>query len=349
MCAILCLSATHLSALQPHVHRYSQAALQLLGTSASLFGGKLSNPITTENICPLIATSILMHYISWSHIEFLEGQPPPLPEKPYGGMVYLLQDPLFRLSSGVRGIFAAAFQILWASDSVFLSTSLYSPGTALEEAILQHGDDPHRFVGRFMAIWDDRRYRPHRAEQQREGQTPQVDLPCRHLPPGEQDVLSSTCPKTKLNYMCPALPSSTLGAFEKVPESRRDIIDPQRASFLRIAKRLSLLFCLVSISVSSGSTPSHSLARIQPDIERGIFTFPVLCGAVFRDLALQDDPRVLVMLCHFYKAARILLTSSASWWARRRSRAFESLILLDLKQRGLGECILGEECDTGWG
>ncbi|KAI1660933.1 hypothetical protein F4813DRAFT_348822, partial [Daldinia decipiens] len=85
--------------------------------------------------------------------------------------------------------------------------------------------------------------------------------------------------------------------------------------------------------------------RLQPDIERCFFTFPVLCSVVFRELALQHDSRALVIHHYFYQAARILLTSSTSWWARQKSRIIESLVLQDLTSRELQTCILGEARD----
>ncbi|KAK3941419.1 hypothetical protein QBC46DRAFT_102042 [Diplogelasinospora grovesii] len=367
MCTILCLAATHLSALRPQVPHYSRVALQLLGKSASLFRGKLSNPVTAQNIEALIATSILMHYISWSHVEFLEEQGQFPNDKGHGSLImHLSQDPLFQLSSGVRGIFSEAFPILWGSDSVFLSASLYSPRTAIEEAILQHGDDPHRFVDHFMAIWDDPRYRPQQPEKQGEAQGQPSAPPRLDISTEGEKVPSYTCAKARPNYVCAAFQTLTHGARDKPPPQEKDHLgsphadtadteiapaspqhtaDPQRMAFERVAKRLSLLFCLVSMSVSSGHPPSQSLMHLQPDIERCFFTFPVLCSVVFRDLALQHDSRALVMLCHFYRAACILLTSPASWWARQRSRVIESLILRDLTSRGLEMSVLGEAWD----
>ncbi|KAI0847531.1 hypothetical protein F5Y00DRAFT_115762 [Daldinia vernicosa] len=362
MCTILCLAATHISTLRPQVPRYSRVALQLLGKSASLFREKLSNPVTAQNIEALIATSVLMHYISWSHVEFLEEQGQFSNYKGHDDLIMRLsQDPLFQLSSGVRGILSEAYPILCGSDSVFLSASLYSPRAAIEETILQHGDDPHRFVDYFMAIWDDPHCHPQLPEKRGETQEQLSAPPNLDISTDRGEVTDYTCTMAKLNYTCAAFQTWThypynnrmsqegrdlglhidVAGTELAPASPQPVATPQRMAFERIAKRLSLLFCLASISTSSGHLSSQRLMRLQPDIERCFFTFPVLCSVVFRELALQHDLRALVILHHFYQAARILLTSSTSWWARQRSHITESLILQDLTSRGLQMCILG--------
>ncbi|KAI1647874.1 uncharacterized protein F4817DRAFT_94950 [Daldinia loculata] len=366
MCTILCLAATHISTLRPQVPRYSRVALQLLGKSASLFRGKLSNPVTAQNIEALIATSVIMHYISWSHVEFLEERDQFPNYKGHDNLIMRLsQDPLFQLSSGVRGILSEAYLILWGSDSVFLSASIYSPKAAIEETILQYGDNPYRFVNYFMAIWDDPRYQPQLSEKQGEAQEQSSAPPNLNISADREKVTNYTCTMAKLNYTCAAFQTSTHYPYnDKAPQeeqhlglhidvagteitsgSPQHVATPQRMAFERIAKRLSLLFSLASISTSSGHPPCQRLMRLQPDIERCFFTFPVLCSVVFRELALQHDSRALVILHHFYQAARILLTSSTSWWARQRSRIVESLILQDLTSRGLQTCILGEARD----
>ncbi|KAI1758145.1 hypothetical protein F4782DRAFT_14460 [Xylaria castorea] len=289
MCTILCLAATHLSTLRPQDPRYSDVATQLLGKSVSLFSEKLSGPITVRNSEALISVCILMHYVSWSRIEFAEKQERYPCRKGNDFLtMHLSNDPLLQLSFGVQAILCEAYRILGGSDSIFLTTGLYSPRCAIEEAILQQGEDPWKFVDYFMGISDD------------------------PLPMHLTSVSSRYTPKT------------------------------QEVAFEAIAKRLSLLFCLVSMSASASHSALQTLMRLQLDIERCFFSFPVHYSGTFRELALQGDSRALKMLCHFYRAARILLTSSRTWWARQRSQVIESLILQDLTSRGLNTCILGE-------
>lgn len=320
MYAILCLAATHLSTLRPQTPRYSDASIQLLGKSTSLFGEKLSCPVTARNSEALMAVSILMHYISWSHVEFVGKQEHRSSHKSSDTLTaHLLNDPLLQLSFGVRGILYESFRHLSGSDSVFLETGLYSPRYAIEEAIIQQGDDPWRFVNHFMEILDTHRHQPLLTNEHRD-----------HSPPRKNRFLS--CPYAD---QCNDEMASTL-------EQRAR--DPERLDFQDIAKRLSLLFCLVSMSASiHDQSASRTLTRLQPDIERLFFSFPIHYSKTFRGPALRGDAGALILLCHFYRAARILLTSPGTWWARQRSRVIESRILQDLTSRGLESCVLGEE------
>ncbi|KAI0863933.1 hypothetical protein F4860DRAFT_23533 [Xylaria cubensis] len=289
MCTVLCLAATHLSTLRPQDPRYSDAATQLLGKSVSLFNAKLSGPITVRNSEALISVCYLMHYISWSRTEFVENHDRYPCRKGNSSLtMHLSNDPLLQLSFGVQAILCEAYRILGGSDSVFRTTGLYSPIYAIEEAIVQQGEDPWKFVEHFIGISGD---------------------PL----PAHSTSVSSRC-----------------------------TLKPQEVGFEAIAKRLSLLFCLVSMSASASPSALQTLTRLELDVERCFFSFPVHYSGAFRELALQGDPRALIMLCYFYRAARILLTSPRTWWARQRSRVIESLILQDLASRGLDTCILGE-------
>ncbi|KAJ8132949.1 hypothetical protein O1611_g668 [Lasiodiplodia mahajangana] len=64
-------------------------------------------------------------------------------------------------------------------------------------------------------------------------------------------------------------------------------IDPQRVAFEGIAKRLSLLFCLVAMFESTSQSVTQISVRLQPDIERLFFSFPVHYSGVFRESALR--------------------------------------------------------------
>lgn len=320
MYPILCLAATHLSTLRPQAPRYSNAAVQLLGKSTSLFSEKLSRPMTARNSEALMAVSILLHYILWSHIELVEKQEQLSHHKSRDTLAARLsRDPLLQLSFGVRGLLYESFRHLSGSDSVFLETGLYSPRYAIEEAIIQQGDDPWRFVNHFMEILDNPRYQPLIAHDHRD------DTPSRTRRP-------LTCPYA--NRRNDEIASVT-------PHGTRD---PERLDFEDIAERLSLLFCLVSrSSFIYDQSASQTLTRLQPNVERLFFSFPIHFSKTFREPALRGDARALILLCHFYRAARVLLTSPGTWWARQRSRVIESWILQDLTSKGLESCVLGEK------
>ncbi|KAK0703920.1 hypothetical protein B0T26DRAFT_757417 [Lasiosphaeria miniovina] len=171
MSAILCLSASHLAASRPHSTRYSRIALQLLTKSAALLGEKLSGPVDAQNVEKLMGASLLMQYIAWSHVGFLDagqqsaaGHGVPLTPGAGSSGLDISQDPLFRLSSGIKDLFFESFPALWGNDkdSAFLSTSLYSPRLAIEQTLAQHGIDPGAHVAYFMGVWDDPRLPPTR-------------------------------------------------------------------------------------------------------------------------------------------------------------------------------------------
>ncbi|KAI0534491.1 hypothetical protein GGR58DRAFT_516093 [Xylaria digitata] len=317
MCSILCLAATHLSTLRPQACRYSKVAAQLLSKSALSFSEGLSGPVTAQNSEALIATSILMHYISWSHIEFAEKQETTSSASGNSPLsVRLSNDPLLQLSFGVQGILCEAFRILAGSDSVFLATGLYSPIYTLEEAISKTGENPWRFVDHFIRISNDLNH--------------------------EQSVYShcdEVCKQWPLD--CP-LPHTNGHDAQTVPPPPPQHTHSQQAAFESVSKRLSLLFCLVSISASGSHSASETLIHLQPDIERCLFSFPVHYSSIFREPVLRGGSGALIMLCHFYRAARILLTSAGTWWAQQRSRVIERLILGDLASRGLDAYVLGE-------
>ncbi|KAI0483580.1 hypothetical protein F4859DRAFT_404200 [Xylaria cf. heliscus] len=320
MYTILCFAATHLSTLRPQDSRYSNVASQLLSKAVSLFGQQLSNPITVRNSEALISVSILMHYISWSRIEFIERQER-LQHSRVNSLLtmHLSNDPLLQLSFGVQGILCEAYHILADSGSVFRTTGLYSPIYAIEEAIVQQGENPWRFVKHFMGFSYD----------------PLLVQDC------DDD-------QSLRNAKALSCPDTNEGNAKTASASPRCTPKSREAMFESVAKRLSLLFCLVSMSASPSPSASQTLMRLQLDIERCFFSFPVHYSGAFRELALQGDPRALVILCHFYRAARILLTSPRNWWARQRSCVIESLILQDLTSRGLGTCILSEGLQS-WG
>src|SRR5690349_15359872 len=112
MCTILCLSATHLSFLRPQTRHYSSTALQLLTQSARLFRQNLSHPITPRNCEALVGTAVLMQYLAWSNLDFLNQEEEPesttstittTTTTPRG--FNMSRDLLFLLSPGVRTLF----------------------------------------------------------------------------------------------------------------------------------------------------------------------------------------------------------------------------------------------------
>ncbi|KAF3770021.1 hypothetical protein M406DRAFT_354222 [Cryphonectria parasitica EP155] len=141
--------------------------------------------------------------------------------------------------------------------------------------------------------------------------------------PREHDIATRPHPEEAESPSTPTQPQS-------------DSSDAQRRAFQFVSRGVSIALCLASLSSAGPDEgPSDALSRLQPDIERYFFSLPIICAGTFRDLAFRGDARALVVLLHFYRAARVLLTGPQSWWACERSRVLESLILRDLTAKGL--------------
>lgn len=368
MFALLCLSATHLAATNKNPSRYSQCALQLWTKSASLLRDKLSRPIDMTSVEKLIGASILMQYIAWSHVEFLdEHQNYPRGDIP-SSCINITHDPLFNLSSGVKDLYFEAFPALWESQSVFLSTALYNPRLKIEEAIEHRGLDPGAYVTFFTGIWEDPRFHvtaPSVLDQHaRPPSTPSssssssldrfedfINSGQAHGSQPVQERLLSIVGIFRILSGCmsqdspPQLQEDPDGTTSPVypvsPSSifQQDLSDAQRTAFHFVSRGVSIAMCLAFIS--SARTPTANcgtatvLTHLQSDIERYLFSFPTICTGTFRDLVLQGDPRALVVLLHFYHSTQILLGGDQGWWARDRCRVMQSLIWKHLNAKGL--------------
>jgi hypothetical protein len=365
MFALLCLSATHLATTNKDPSRYTQCALQLWTRSASLLRDKLSRPIDSTSVEQLIGASVLMQYIAWSHVEFLDEH-----QVSHGGdipsCINMTHDPLFNLSSGVKDLYFEAFPALWGSHSAFLSTALYNPRLKLEEAIENCGLDPGAYVTFFTGIWEDPRFHvvdPSALDQQaRPPSTPSSSSSLDRLEDfinsgqaqGSQSVherLLSVVGIFRILSGCmsrdspPQLQGSPDGMtpplYPDSPSStfQQDLSDAQRTAFHFVSRGVSIAMCLALIS--SERTPANcgttttTLTHLQSDIERYLFSFPIICTGTFRDLALQGDPRTLVVLLHFYHSTQVLLRGGRGWWARDRCRVMQSLIWKYLNAMGL--------------
>jgi hypothetical protein len=368
MSAILCLSATHLAISHPQPSRYSRSALQLWTKSASLMRDKLSRPIETDSVEKLIGASILMQYIAWSHIEFLDEQQHYSSRSHSSSCINISQDPLFNLSSGVKDLYFEAFPALWGSHSAFLSTGLYSPRLVIEQTLEEHGLNPGAYVAFFTKIWNDPHFRDSSTSSLEQKDQP-PSLPSSssldkfevflnsgraHGPQSLQERLSSMVGVFRILSGCtindspPHLPEEHDGrtvppyTVSPSPPSQQDLSDAQRTAFQFVSRGVSIAMCLASIistsAISSDSgekTSSTALTQLQPDIERYLFSLPIICIGTFRDLAFQGDARALVVLLHFYRATQILLTGARGWWAHERCRVMQNLIWRHLRAKGL--------------
>ncbi len=125
MHAILCISARHLSFLFPEEPRYSAAATTHLSKTLSLHRFDLSTDFSAANVDALMTTAILLHYEMWTNADFISL-----------GMdgdtsLDLTKDFIFKLSAGLKQVFANSIRFVFDKPSVFAKQIRYSPRSVL--------------------------------------------------------------------------------------------------------------------------------------------------------------------------------------------------------------------------
>ncbi|RFU76494.1 c6 transcription factor [Trichoderma arundinaceum] len=328
MSAILCLAAMHLAILYPQNTKYSHASMQLMAKTVQLFRKNLARSLTKDH-----CEALMVGARSADSVPGLD----------------LAQDQLFLLSPGIIQVWFQAMPIFIDEGSVFTQIIHQNPRFHIENALLRTGEDPARFVEPFMSIWDDLRH------QSRGGTTVETDVGgptfyAWHLLFGLEVKLSC-----RSSISCAETSASMSGVDERknlehikeiVTEvttacSLTDVSDapvdpsPQsaRSSFENIIRRMSPLLYCASLKSTSNAAIHSSIMSLEANIEQLFYGFPILCCGPFAKLMVDGDSRALIFLCHFYRAARTLLTPERCWWACVRSRAMEELILEELKYR----------------
>ncbi|KAI8683369.1 putative C6 transcription factor [Fusarium keratoplasticum] len=154
MSAILCVAAMHLTTLCPDSTKYLHASMQLMDKAVRLFRKNLSHPFTRDNCEALMGTALLINYISWFDLGFLDG----MKTAGSAARLDLAQDQLFFLSPGIFQLWFQAMPIFIDEGSVFTQLTRQHPRLNIEEALVRRGENPARFVEPFMRIWYDPRY-----------------------------------------------------------------------------------------------------------------------------------------------------------------------------------------------
>jgi hypothetical protein len=358
MHAILSLAAKHLSILRPQDPRYAEGALVMLNKSIQSYRENLSKPITVENCDARLGTSILINYMAWNDLDFLEGQS--ILTNPAAGGLDLSGDQLFLLSSGVRQLFFTAYPIFRDHGSIFTTIAHYHPCDHLEEEAERRGTRWREIWKRLTDLFDDPRYTGTSPDDATDQTLSSTGLEYKSL-----EWYYTNVSGWSLERPCEGRSAVGLSAFDAEymwymiktdgnPALALELAEQgitARAIYDRIAQRLAVLLSLLP-SVEGqedsslmkddgesldGTVPATlSEARLR-DVERYFFTFPmILCFGPFLPLILHGDSRALVLLYHTYRAARCLLTSERAWWAGERAVVMEKLILHELEARGLG-------------
>ncbi|QGA20293.1 hypothetical protein EYB26_007995 [Talaromyces marneffei] len=149
MSAILCVGAMHLATLCPQSSKYAHASMQLIVKTVQLFRRNLSRPFTRDHCEALIGAALLISYISWSDLGFLDD------DGDDERALRLEQEQLFLMSPGIVRVWFQAMPIFIDEGSVFVQLTRRDPRTNIEKTLVSRGEDPTRFVEPFMRMWDD--------------------------------------------------------------------------------------------------------------------------------------------------------------------------------------------------
>ncbi|UNI19825.1 hypothetical protein JDV02_005975 [Purpureocillium takamizusanense] len=359
MSTVLCLAVTHLTALRPQQDaKYANASARLLSKSLRLLRQNLSRAFTKDTCNAIVGTAILVNYISWCHLDFLDGQR----NDDADTALDLSRDQLILLSPGVLQVFFQALPVFVAEKSDFLTIVHQHPRLNIEDALRKRGVDPARFVQPFMAIYDDPNYQtrgPIRTEKTTSWADPSLHS-WRFLMGLETELSSNdstqhTDAERVANSLRVAAENSRARNGPVVEGKNRDIIvsscgrselsvlppdDSVRTAYELVARRLSTLLSCALLPPVGDDDVHPTAVPSRADVQRFFFVFPILCSGTFAQMAVDGDARALVLLFHFYRAARTLLAGvGQGWWAAERSRVLEALLLRELESRGLSACL----------
>ncbi|KAH8886054.1 hypothetical protein GQ53DRAFT_845159 [Thozetella sp. PMI_491] len=201
------------------------------------------------------------------------------------------RDRIFAFSSVLKTVFLKSVPMLSAQSSVLLPHMRVDMGDKLAEAV----GVSNRKLGQYQDFFSYHRpIKPDRL----------------HIP------LSSDQDGDNVPVM--------QGPWVVHPEKSRHISDPKEAVYAPVIARLCVI---LSFLPEAGSRCLVDTASpLFPVLARYIFCFPVTCCGPFAALIQNRDPHALLMLYHFYRAARILLPPSECWWAHERAAVSEVLL-----------------------
>jgi hypothetical protein len=338
MHAILSVAAKHISTLRPQDARYAEAAIVLLNHSIQSFRETLSTPITNENCDARLGTSLLINYMTWTDIGFIEGQS--ILDNPDAGGLDLSGDLLFCIGSGIRQVFFTAFPLFRDHSSPFVTAAQYHPCHNLETEADRRGTRWREIMIKFLRLWNDPRYNgsspPLTDHSPADSSDTNSDGATAWTPSFSESFDEPVCSEEQYVYRVIERTNdpASIVKFAVEGATARDIYE-------RMVQRISVVLSLIPPEGSFGAGEDItdefaplSEERLQ-DVERYFFSFPTLCFDPFLPLVLNGDSRVLVVLYHTYRAATCLLNFERTWWAAERAVTMEKLIFAELRARGL--------------
>jgi hypothetical protein len=359
---MLSLSAAHLSYLLPLDPRYARAKHSLLGRALHDYREALSAPITPQNCDPLLGGAILVHYLLWCDLSFMDGQGSPSADH----VLDLSADRLYWLSTGQRQIFFMAWPLFQREESIFMRVGILRPCMALSDEVEARGLNWRKYARIFEEIYDNPRYQGGRGVAADSG-----DLESEYSGPGtpELSLLSDECPlgifsgrpppdmgfDLSSSSSDPSLRVSTLFDSYKEGEvfvKNGGIVNEgvTRSAYKRLSERVSIAMVFLAESRRDTGCPMLGLQKdplalfpsstfSQGDMARYVLTFPMLCFGPLLPLISRGDSRVLLLLYHVYQMVEELLPSDRFWWCRKRSLVMRQSMMEELRARGLEVCI----------
>ena len=348
MHAILLVSATHLSYLDPvNIINY-RASVQHLSKTLHLFRHALSQPVTSHNADALMATAILLYHHAWANIELIQSSSSG--ESDSDVPLDLSIDPIFTLSPGLRELFLGAWKYLSSpNSSVFATPALHRPRYPIIRAANKSSKMPEEFV----ALLE--RYFNRIQDPLGTSVPPTLDFSKRSL---IETIIHTPDLETEKSWL------SMLDQYQPT----NDATDDNKAVFkayMDAASRLAPLLSLCrpqqqplwstepieetvmefgkALSTQGASIHATTHESLLPDIARYFFSFPVRALPTFTTLARKNDSRAYMVLLYFYRGVRSLLPKQAYWWSRPRADYMEKAIHNTLEARGYGALIQSEE------
>lgn len=351
MSAILCVSSMHLASLCPQSTKYSNASIRFMERTIQLFRrGLAARPLTKDNCESLMGTALLINYISWFDLGFLESAE----STGHATRLNLAKDQLFFLSPSIVNIWFQAMPIFIDEGSVFTQMIFQNPRGNIEQFLGRRGEDPARFVEPFMKTWDASRHQiwgRMSNESTISGSIPyaprllfglEAELSCHGSPSrAPKSASEENNKRQQLRHLRDAVTrvTSECATIRSLETSATLLLQSPRLSFERIIRRISPLLCCASLKSNPHALALADITPLEADIEHLFYGFPILCCGPLAKMIAEGDSRALVFLFHFYHAARILLCSNRCWWASNRSHVMEQLIFEELKSREVDVCL----------
>jgi hypothetical protein len=110
---------------------------------------------------------------------------------------------------------------------------------------------------------------------------------------------------------------AVLERWRYTPPKIAGVHDPIEDGYTPIIRQL----CLIQSFLPEAQPPESASAGspLFPELVKYILSFPVMCHGPLNSMIQNGDPHALLLLCHFYRAVRIILEPSQCWWVHKRA------------------------------